>query len=181
MFNIWLGFYIIAALAVIGGGTMKINNLNQPIGAGIFFFGALAAFIVYGMRWFDSSSGILAKTPGQWPPTINTCPDYLTYFSRTKGTTHQDTCIDFIGVSTNGRLTMFPPNSITRPPPDDKYYFQLSTTATDPVARNQELCDRAMDAGLSWEGITNGESCTGPDGTPANADGGAKAACPKVQ
>lgn len=180
MFNIWLGFYIIAALAIIGGGTMKINNLNQPIGAGIFFFGALAAFIVYGMRWFDSSSGILSKTPGQWPPTLNTCPDYLTYFSRKKtGGKAQDTCIDFIGVSTNATLKVFPPDGVQNPPSDEGFYFPLGTTSSDPVKKNNELCQRAMTYGLSWEGITNGESCTGPDGTPSNANGGAaKDACP---
>jgi hypothetical protein len=52
-----------------------------------------------------------------------------------------------------------PEFQMNNPPPEDKYYFSLITSSQDATAKNQELCTRAIEKGLSWEGITNGESC----------------------
>jgi hypothetical protein len=179
MFNIYLGIYIVAALLIGGGGTFKLYGMGQSIAAFLFFVGALALFIIYGMRWFGGQDSIFSKTPVSWPPTINTCPDYLMYYSRVMpdGTT-QDACIDTIGVSKNGTLSIFPKDEV--PPQKDEFYFSLVTKSSDPEARKAELCQRAITYGLTWEGITNGESCVvpaAPTGSSAAA-GGVPAGCP---
>lgn len=175
-FNIYMGIFIIFALAVIGGGTMQIKDMGMMAGAFIFFVGSLTIFIIYGIRWFKSGS-ILAETPVSWPPTINTCPDFLTAYQRDVNGVKKQVCIDTIGVSRNASLPVFPPGGGPAPT-DDKYYFDLSTTASDAEGKRQELCQRAILAGLAWEGITNGESCVAlPGKGKGGAAGGDGAGC----
>jgi len=178
MFNIYLGIFIIVAIAVIAGGTFKLKGMEMIPAAVIFFAGSLALFIIYGKRWFAPSS-IFDQAPVSWPPTLNSCPDYLTYYGRKKADgTKQNACIDLIGVSKTGALKVFPRGGGPEPTGDD-YYFSLDTASSDAAAKNQELCQRAMTMGLTWEGITNGESCIMPDGTVSKgAAGSAGAGCP---
>ena len=177
MFNIYMGIFIVIAIAVIAGGTYKLVNMDIMVTAFFYFVGTLALFIIYGISWFSSNS-IFAKTPGSWPPALNSCPDYLTYFARPQadGTTKK-TCIDTIGVSKNGSLKVFPVGGGPAPTTED-FYFSLDTTRSDPAARNAELCQRAMTMGLTWEGITNGESCVLPDGSISTGGITSTAGCP---
>ena len=57
----------------------------------------------------------------------------------------QDSCIDTIGVSRNGALKVFPKNGVA--PSTNDFYFSLSTTSSDSVKKNQELCQKAITAG----------------------------------
>jgi hypothetical protein len=165
--NIYLIIYVIVALGLCAGGSYKLNQLEQPLATVIYFLGSLFFLVVYGLRWFGDDSSIFANTPAEWPPVINTCPDYLTYYKRAKSNgTFQDTCIDLIGVSTNGTLKVFPKNS--NAPTDDNFYFDATGINNFKENRNV-LCQRAMSAGLTWEGITNGDSCVNPDGSVAPA------------
>jgi hypothetical protein len=121
----------------------------------------LLVFVFYGIRWFGSSSGSTVA----WPPVINTCPDYLVYYKRTVGTTQKDTCVDIIGMNRSGGslMTWGTQYSATNPPPSDssgdKFFFDKvykpGMNATD-IAK---LCTAAMEKNLTWEGITNGDSC----------------------
>jgi hypothetical protein len=176
MFNIYLGIYIVLAIAIVLGGSYKLYGMGM-ISAGIFFIGSLITCIIFGIKWFNNSDSLFSVAPVSWPPTINTCPDYLMYYGRklSDGTT-QDTCIDTIGVSRNGSLKLFPTGRDA--PTSDDYYFSLLTKSSDPSAKNAELCQRAITNGLTWEGITNGESCIAPGGgTVAPASGGSSG-CP---
>jgi hypothetical protein len=178
MFNIYLGIYIIAALFIIGGGTYKLYGMEQTYGAFLFFVGVLYVFVVYGLRWFGSASSLFAQTPVSWPPTINTCPDFLTYYGRKMPDgTVKDTCIDFIGVSKNGTLKVFPKDGLSNPPASDNYYFSLTTTSTNAAGKNAALCQSAMTYGLTWEGITNGDSCVAPLPPTGGNAAGSSAAC----
>jgi hypothetical protein len=49
----------------------------------------------------------------------------------------------------------------TSPPPGvgPEFYFDLSTTKTNPIERMTEYCNRCLEKGVSWEGICDGESC----------------------
>jgi hypothetical protein len=179
MFNIYLGIYIIVAILVIAGGSFKLYGSNQVLAAILFFVGSLVIFIIYGTKWFGESSGIFSKTPVSWPPINNTCPDYLVYYGRKMADgSSQDSCIDTIGVSKNGALKVFPkgknPSDI---PTDNDYYFSLATKSSDPAGRRAELCQRAISLGLTWEGITNGESCITPAGPVAPSTPGGSG-CP---
>lgn len=182
MFNIYMALFIVAAIFIIAGGTYKFYSSGQMIAAFFFFIGSLTIFIIYGIRWFSTSNSVFSKAPVAWPPMINTCPDYLTYYKRMKKGKSSDTCVDLVGVSRNGYLKKFPKGSDEGgvEPEDDAYYFDLTTTSTDPLAKGKELCQRAMTFGLTWEGITNGESCVSSDNGGGDSGGGSNPAggCP---
>ena len=133
-------------------------------------------FIFYGMRWFSNGS-VLGTYTGSWPPIINMCPDYLLYFKRGK----VDTCVDLVGVNRSGGLLRpwSKGDNPTNPPADDaKYFPYVYKTGMNP-SDIQTLCTMAQQAGLTWEGITNGESCTyNPPSTVLGAAAAAAAACP---
>jgi hypothetical protein len=162
MFNIYILIYIIVAVFIIGFGSKKLNETGKSTTTMIFFVGSMLIFIIFGIKWFGPNS-LFSKTPVSWPPTINTCPDYLTYYQRDTNGEKKDTCIDTIGVSKNGALAIFPKDSV---PTGDNYYFSLETKSSDPAGRITELCQRAIYFGVTWEGITNGESCITTNGLP---------------
>ncbi len=176
--NGYLIAYIIFSLFVLGGGVSKFIGAGQTTTAVIFGIGAFAILVMFGLKWFSRGSAF-SETPVSWPPTINTCPDYLVNYPRQMqdGTT-QNSCIDLIGVSKNGSLKVFPKDGPA--PTADDYYFSLATQSSDPTAKNQELCQRAITAGLTWEGITNGESCMSSSGpvAPGGGGSGGSGGCP---
>ena len=176
--------YVIGAISVITGGTLTSVNSGKTLVAVLFCMGAIAIFVIFGLKWFSPGS-VFAKTPVSWPPTINTCPDYLVQYVRNNNGVPENCCIDLIGVSKKGEglLKVFPKealNDITKAPIDNISYFSLKTESSDATAKTQELCKRAIDAGLTWEGITNGESCTTSGGNSVAPDGTTiPAGCPK--
>lgn len=175
--NLYLILYGLVSLAVLLVGVSTLNGMGMSLGAGIYGVGALAILFIYGMRWFGSDKSILSNTPVPWPPVMNTCPDFLTYYKRKKADgVIEETCIDTIGVSKNGGIKPFPVGKSV--PTDEKYYFSLKTTKSDVAGRNQELCQRAIINGLTWEGITNGESCIRPDGKTTSPSSGSSSGCP---
>ena len=179
MFNIALGIYIIFSILVGIGGLMFFIRSQRMVGAIVYFLGALGIFILFGIRWFDSSSSTFNKTPVQWPPVINSCPDFLTYYRRTKsnGTT-SDACVDRIGVSRNGSLQVFPKNGDVNTD-NDAYFFPLPSGGVSSKKDREEMCKQAIQYGLTWEGITDGQSCISSDGTTkTSSDSGSSESCP---
>ena len=176
--NFYMVTFIIVAILIGIIGTMKIFQGGRAISAVLFFIGAILIFIFYGLRWFSSEGTAFNPAPAQWPPYINTCPDYLTYYKRTKNGIAQDTCIDRLGVSRNNSLKVFPAGK-GDVPTGDEYYFDLTTASQDPVKKRIELCNRTIQMGLTWEGVSDGETCFSMDGTstnvPSGTDGGS---CP---
>lgn len=171
MFDIKFIIYMIVSVIIVVYGTYQVLQLYQGLGALLFFIGSLYICIIYGIKWVGPGT----DGPSTWPPQINTCPDYLTLFPRTINGNTEPSCIDTIGVANQGVLMKFPADGSTNPPSDPKYYFSLVTTSAD---KNSELCNKAIAAGLTWEGITNGESCITSTGQPGSAPG--SAGCPKV-
>lgn len=190
--SIKLFLYVAFSLLVILVGGYQLATSGRMIAAVLFVILIIAVLAIYGVRWFRGDGSVFNKPVGQWPPSINTCPDYLTYYKRTKSDGSKvDTCIDRIGVSRNGQLKVFPASggSTDRseqssdssaqsalPTADDACYFPLATASSDPVKKVGELCQRTIQYGLTWEGVTDGESCFMPGGavTPAStapADG----------
>lgn len=160
------------------GGTNYLYKSGRLLSAVIFLVGSILIFVFYGTRWFEGASA-LNKTV-EWPPVVNTCPDYLTFYKRSAGgSTTQNTCIDLIGVSKKpGVLSTWGNNyTVDSPPSSDSYYFNLDVGEADVYARKQKLCQMAIAAGLQWEGITDGEVCTFPGATPTAA--GTSEATPK--
>jgi len=159
MSTINYSFVAYVFLCIVIGFT-AISQLMQSgrqwtaILVGIFF---VTIFIFYGTRWF-SNGKMKGYYTGVWPPLINTCPDYLVYYK--KGT--KDTCVDLIGVNRSGGLlrSWSIGDSPQNPPADNAKYFNYVYKPGMSPADMQVLCDAAQKSGLTWEGITNGDSCT---------------------
>ncbi len=114
-------------------------------------------FVFYGQRWFRDTKTTATYT-GSWPPIINMCPDYLVYFKNG----NKDTCIDILGVSRNSDVLKpwTKDDNPQSPPSDTAKYFNYVYKPNMTPEQLKTLCDAAMSNGLTWEGITNGESCT---------------------
>jgi hypothetical protein len=146
-------------ISVVLGLTLftTLNNSGRTWAGIVTLILTILILVFYGMRWFRGTETVFTYT-GNWPPIINMCPDYLVYFRR--GT--QDTCVDLLGINrSDGALMpwnkdMNPQN----PPAEDKFYFPFVYRAGMTGAQLKTLCEKAMQFRLTWEGITNGESCT---------------------
>lgn len=157
--------YIIIAILIGIFGSMKFYGDSKYVSLLLFLIGSILIFVFFGRRWFGDNQ-LFNRSPGQWPPVINTCPDYLTYFKRRMPDgSSKDTCIDRTGVSRNSTLMVFPKDGNQNPPASDSYYFDLKTSSSEATAARAELCQRTIQYGLTWEGITDGESCYSPSGT----------------
>jgi hypothetical protein len=157
----YLILYIFAAVVIGTYPTTTLFQSGRTVSAITYVILALIVLIFFGLRWFAYTDS--GSPTASWPPIINMCPDYLTFFKRpsmSDGSGFTPSCIDLVGVSRNGGIAQWQSSfSSENPPTDDKYYFSLVTNSNSLAARNQELCARAIDKGLTWEGITNGESC----------------------
>ena len=160
--DIRLLFYIIFAIIIGFGGVGTLYKGERIVGAGVFAIGAILVFVYFGIRWFEK--GALPGTAvASWPPIINTCPDYLVFYERKKKVNGIDliekACIDPLGVSKRPDVLSQWPNT-AEAPADDKYYFSLdmSNIKTD-AEKRAKICERALEAGVTWEGVTDGYTC----------------------
>jgi hypothetical protein len=178
--NIYLILYGLVSAALLLGGTMKLYGMGMVLGAVLFFIGSGFIIMTYGLRWFIGEKSLLSDAPVQWPPVLNTCPDFLSFYKRKKsGGATEDTCVDTVGVSRNANMLKRFPTSGPVDNEDDAYFFPLATAKSDTESRNKEWCQRAILYGLTWEGITNGESCILPDGKKASpSSGSSDGGCP---
>ena len=73
-----------------------------------------------------------------WPPYLSSCPDYLTNIG-------PNACVDYVGLDSVLRKSdpKHPPN-----PTNADYVFNSSGTI-------QEKANKAIQYGLTWEGVTN--------------------------
>jgi len=165
-FDIKLIMYVIGCILTLTLGTYKIFQYYQMLGAIIFFVGALYVCIIYGIRWFNNAS---SSATAAWPPVINTCPDYLTYYERKKDGKIEPSCIDTIGVAKKNGLKIFPKDGDSNS--DVGCFFTIPAT-------NALKCQQAINMGLTWEGITNGESCTSGGSTAPDSTAGCPAPVP---
>jgi hypothetical protein len=177
--NIYLILYGLVSAAVLLGGTMKLYGMGIVVGAVVFFLGSGFLITTYGLRWFIGENSLLSNAPVPWPPVMNSCPDFLSLYKRKKASgSTEDTCVDTTGVSRNPVMLKRFPQSGPVDQEDDSYFFSLATSKSDTASRNREWCQRAIQYGLTWEGITNGESCILPNGKKASPSSGSPDGCP---
>jgi len=185
-FNMKIFIYVIVALVIEFIVIMYAVKAKQYIIIAIFAPLSLYIFITYGILWFGPN-GPYSKTTVQWPPSINTCPDFLTAYTaspKVKG------CVDTIGVSRDP--SAFPklsssgiPNWGTKGAPtavigDTTVAKDLNSTGFFPIILNEtasDLCARLQSAQLTWEGIWDGENCYGGDGSVTSGGGKSGGSC----
>ncbi len=165
--------YILFCIAVGLGGTVGLFRMNRALAAATYLVLSILIFVFFGLRWFVYKTGDVSK----WPPVVNTCPDYLTSYQRTVNGQKIETCIDLVGVSTNSGIRQFP--SSGSPPSDNMFYFPMmykdgAARLTDPIS---DLCNYTRDAGLSWDGVINGQACITANDPNAPSDAAKAAMC----
>lgn len=138
--------YWIIGLIVIGyGAYFFYNTLMRPITGVLFFMAGILFLYFYYVKWFV----IPGKKP-DWPPYQTPCPDYLTLMpgNTSGGADASYKCIDFVGVSRNGRLKRADPRQIDTQVNMPDYYFLVN-----PKEERGALQQRLMAYGLTWNSL----------------------------
>jgi len=107
--NYWYVFYVLFSVVLVAGGSFALYssaNLGRTV---IYAIGVSLIMLFFGMRWF----GNIPSASKLWPPTINMCPDYLTYV---RGT-NLSGCVDTLGVSNNNGFAKIDPSEMASPTP----------------------------------------------------------------
>jgi hypothetical protein len=148
--------FVILAIIFCTYPPMYFFKQNKNVAAFLTLVMFILIFTFYGLRWFSGAvmAGPAGAYSGNWPPYVNVCPDYLTYFedATRKG------CIN----RTSNPIGGLPKANIT---PTNAQIFNHYATGTG-VSNTYDLknknraCMKAIEKGLTWEGITNGDSCT---------------------
>ena len=159
----WHVLYVLIALVVTVGGTQQLYSTGVGR-AVIFAIGAVLTFYFFDQRWFGSQQSI----PATWPPTVNMCPDYLTFIPKIAGSKSASGggCVDLLGVTSKdaGLVRTKKSELLTITPADSNRLFEY--TADDvKAAKNiddlQKICSRCNITGLTWEGVFDGDTCNG--------------------
>lgn len=142
--------YVLMTIVFVLGSFYFNYKRGKMIQATLLSIGFLLVSIVFGTRWFTGSGEINTnKPPTTWPPSINSCPDYLTLY---KGATGY-VCVDNVGVS-NGGISKWSNATQT----DAKYIFDLFTTDNS-TSRIEKLCKQSAEKKVTWEGVYDGTTC----------------------
>lgn len=168
--------YILISVGIAIGGPYMLVQQERTLGAFLFFVGAVLIFVFYGLRWFQGDSlkmGPFKVT--QWPPVINTCPDFLTLTKVGSGTSATRVCVDLIGVSRGGLMKVTNLQDVDVNATNK--IFRLFDDLTG-VARQNALCQECKDKGVTWEGVYDGVSCTGATYGSAAAAAAGTPGCP---
>jgi len=150
-----LNYYVLAysllAIIIVFSTLNFLYRSERIFASVIVLILFVLIFVFFGLRWFKTGVLIAADHQGNWPPVINSCPDYLTLYKKSDGNL---SCIDIIGISSKTNLLRWknPPPPIT----DKAYYFDDYYKPSDTIQRLNTLRDIANNAGLTWEGVTDG-------------------------
>ena len=163
--NWYLVIYAVLSVLFIFYATSAVSSTGEIRGI-VFCIGASLVFIYYGLRWFATPDEKLKS----WPPVINMCPDFLTFIPNIKsGQTTVPGCVDLLGVSVStnsggGFLKVFPTSISTLDASMTTKVFTYTSRdvkTTTSEAGLQAICDACQNAGLTWEGVYDGDSCVG--------------------
>jgi hypothetical protein len=170
----WL--YVVLSILAVIGAAMKLYPMGMPRTV-IVVIGIVLVTIFYAYRWFgDSGLG-----SSSWPPTVNMCPDYLTYVPKLPGTQSTHGCVDMLGVSKNGNLQKTLPSDLSSSSAiaSNKVITVTSTDVTNATTEQQaqSICNICQRAGITWEGVYDGDVCLAISVVKAKAADAAAGKC----
>ena len=163
--NWYLVVYVVLSVLFVFYGTTSIYSTGQIRGV-IFGIGTSLVLIYYGLKWFGTPK-VEVKS---WPPVINMCPDFLTFVPNIKsGQTTTPGCVDLLGVSSSSNaagafIKVFPTSISTLDASMTTKVFKYTSNNVKAVTSGaglQAICDACQAAGLTWEGVYDGDSCIG--------------------
>lgn len=141
--------YVLISIVMISGSFFINYVAGKTTQAALLGIGFFVAAIVFGIRWFPGGSLVTTTYSGSWPPSINTCPDFLT-LTKVNGKSY---CVDPVGVSRRDNGGM---NKWTGPDQTDpSYLFDLHTDLRG-AERLNALYAECKARGVTWEGVYNG-------------------------
>ena len=155
-------FYVLFSIVLVAGGTFALYssaNLGRTV---IYAIGVSLIMLFFGMRWF----GNVPSTSKLWPPTINMCPDYLTYISGTG-------CVDTLGV---GGLTKTEASDISAGNIGDNKKFGVGTGTSFSAYTSASVMGTPAVAGVAFVPAVG--TVDTPGYVPPIAEVTAKAAVP---
>lgn len=163
--NWYLFGYILASIVFLVYGTMQVYATGQIRGV-IFAIGTFLVLLYFGLQWFAVQNTRVKN----WPPIINTCPDFLTFvpaIPQTAGsTTKVPGCVDMLGVSTSSSFPVVLPTTVgtLNIQSDSSKIFRYTSAdvrAATTTETLQPICTACQNAGLTWEGVYDGDNCVG--------------------
>jgi hypothetical protein len=147
--------FVLFAIGVCSTAPVYFYNRNKYFAGFISLILFILIFVFFGMRWFSGSEivGPGAGYKGAWPPQIAVCPDYFTYYERGSGATAVKGCYN----ATKQMIGTITSNDTAPTNADAAYAFDHIYTSS---ANKGDLCKKAIEKGIAWEGLTDGDSCT---------------------
>ena len=149
--------YIFLSLVLTSGGSYTLLMSGRFVSSILFFIGIIAIEIYFGIRWFNGTNQrSIQPSIGNWPPSVNVCPDFLSLYK----TSNQYYCVDTIGVAPNkeGAIRVFTSEVGIEPEATYRFNLHLDKGGTD---RTKALCDEAKKKYVTWEGVWDGSTCMG--------------------
>jgi hypothetical protein len=152
--------YALFSLCVIVYGTTYLNS-SGSVRSVMYAIGSTLVMIFFGYRWFANSTPQLKN----WPPVINMCPDYLTFVPNIPGSTSLSGggCVDLLGVTTSSAgIQKILPSAVASINKSDNNLFKYTTNdvkAATTTAQLQIICTACSLAGVTWEGVYDGDTC----------------------
>ena len=137
--------YILAVIIVTMTSVSYLyrsERLVAAISVSILF---ILIFTFFGLRWFKYNLKGTSDYKGNYPPVINTCPDYMSVYKNGSTTV----CIDTVGIARTDSTVKTLKRGDT---PSSQNFF---TSIYTPGANMDAMATAAKAAGLSWEGITD--------------------------
>lgn len=189
--NLKLLAYILIAIIVEVIAIIYGIRSQPPMFLALVIFVPLSVyiFIIYGIQWFGDK-GPFNNDNIPWPPAINSCPDFLTAYNIPATSTRAAItgCVDTIGVA-KGSLTYRPTGQPSWDPvPTAPISASGTNSATQLLSTGffatnvagetiAQVCTRCQTAGITWEGVWDGQSCFS-NGSNIPAAAGGSSSCP---
>ena len=162
--NPYFVIYVLLSIVFVFQGMTKLNPMGSTRST-IFVIGSSLILIFFGYRWFFTSD----KKTNKWPPTINMCPDYLTFVPNiaNSNSVTGGGCVDLLGVSSNGGIKVTSQSAlasgldVTRNTNLIFPHTSADIKAATKVSEVQAICAKCHISGLTWEGVYDGDTCMG--------------------
>ena len=147
--NFLFVLYVLASIMAITGAFYLNYTANRAIQAVLLAVGFLAFSVVFGLRWFKNGEIASTQEAGPWPPSISTCPDFLSLIK----IDNEFKCVDPLGVSMGGMEKWSSPTQT-----DPKYLFNLALNKSGDD-RIKAICEECKTKRVNWEGVWDGSVC----------------------
>ena len=155
--------FVLFAIGICSTAPVYFYNRNKYFAGFTSLVLFILIFVFYGMRWFSGSTmaGPAAGYKGAWPPQISVCPDYLTYYESGTGASKKTGCYNATGAQLGDLISLTaPPSGADITARTKSFNTIYSSTTKRNQVQLEPLCNAAKAVRLTWEGVTNGESCS---------------------